>query len=135
MAVQQGDAQRLGPVLGRMGWCVLMYVLIHTAAWVAISQTDRWEDRFLESMMLGLDVLPIIGIPTLLIAVLAVSVHKRMGVVRFRVLLALPLILCAWPLLYIGPPENVCQVMAQIAFAALIPAPLFPQERLGRADG
>ncbi len=66
MAVQQGDAQRLGPVLDRMGWCVLMYVLIHTAAWVAISQTDRQEDKFLESMMLGLDVLPIIGIPTLL---------------------------------------------------------------------
>ncbi|MET7802405.1 hypothetical protein [Streptomyces decoyicus] len=79
-------------------------------------------------MVLGLDLLPIIGIPTLLIAVFAVSVHKRMGVVRFRLLLALPLILCAWPLLYIGPPEIVCQVMAQIAFAGLIPAPLFPQE-------
>ncbi|WP_244416338.1 hypothetical protein [Streptomyces hygroscopicus] len=114
---------------------VLMYVLIHTAAWVAVSQTDGPEDRFLESMMLGLDVLPVIGIPTLLIAVLAVSVHKRMGVVRFRVLLALPLILCAWPLLYTGPPGIVCQVMAQIAFAALIPAPLFPQEWLGKAEG
>lgn len=79
-------------------------------------------------MMLRLDLLPIIGIPTPLIAVFAVSVHKRMAVVRFRVLLALPLILCAWPLLYTGPPEVVCQVMAQIAFAALIPAPLFPQE-------
>ncbi|MFJ3954536.1 hypothetical protein ACIPXV_31610 [Streptomyces libani] len=112
-----------------------MYVLIHTAAWVAVSQTDRWEDSFPESMTLGLDVLPIIGIPTLLIAVFAVSVHKRMGVVRFRLLLALPLTFCAWPLLYTGPAEIVCQVMAQIAFAALIPAPLFPQRWLGKTDG
>ncbi|MFG2194991.1 hypothetical protein [Streptomyces sp. NPDC048639] len=114
---------------------MLLYVLIHTAAWVAVSQTDRREDSFLDSMMLGLDVLPIIGIPTLLVAIFAVSVHKRMGVVRFRVLLALPLILCAWPLLYTGPPEIACQVMAQIAFAALIPVPLFPQEWLGRTGG
>ncbi|MFG2830787.1 hypothetical protein ACGFWI_25495 [Streptomyces sp. NPDC048434] len=112
-----------------------MYVLIHMAAWVAVSQTDRWEDSFVKSMVLGLDVLPIIGIPTLLIAVFAVSVHKRMGVVRFRVLLAVPLILCAWPLLYTGPPESVCQAVAQIAFAALIPAPLFPQGWLGKTDG
>ncbi|MEU8915628.1 hypothetical protein [Streptomyces nigrescens] len=98
--------------------------LLHIEAWIG----DGWQDKFLESMTLGLDVLPIIGIPTLLIAVVAVSVHKRMGVVRFRVLFALPLILCAWSLLYTGPPEIVCQVMAQIAFAALIPAPLLPQE-------
>ncbi|MFG2093984.1 hypothetical protein [Streptomyces sp. NPDC048612] len=104
-----------------------MYVPLHTAAWVASSLTDGREDNLLKSVTLGLDVLPLIGIPTLLIAVVAVSLHKRMGMALFRVLLALPLILCAWPLLYLGPPEIIWQTMAQIAFAALIPTPLFRQ--------
>lgn len=135
MSTKQGVARRLGRVLGRIGRCVLTYVLLHTAAWVAISQTVWWDDTFLEIMATGMALLLIIGIPTVLIAVFAVWVHNRMDVVRFRVLLTLPLMLCVWPLLASSASEPlVFQVMAQIAFAVLIPAPLFPEGWLGEVD-
>ncbi|GAA3476586.1 hypothetical protein GCM10018966_011140 [Streptomyces yanii] len=114
---------------------MLTYLLLHTAAWVATAQTVWWEETFLEIMTLGMFLLLIIGIPTLLIAVIAASLHKRMDVARFRVLLAIPLLLCTWPLLASSAAEPlVFQVMAQIAFAALIPAPLFPKGWLGRSE-
>ncbi|MFE0645026.1 hypothetical protein ACFW2Y_25950 [Streptomyces sp. NPDC058877] len=114
---------------------MLMYVLLHTAAWLAISQTVWWDETFLEIMTLGMGMLLIIGVPTLLIAIFAAGVHNRMDVVPFRVLLAIPLIFCAWPLLGSSAVDPLLlQVMAQIAFAALIPAPLFPEGWLGETD-
>ncbi|WP_208898830.1 hypothetical protein [Streptomyces incarnatus] len=102
-------------------------MLLHTAAWVAVSQTVWWEAGFLEIMTLAMGMLLIIGIPTLLIAIFAVWVHNRMDTVRFRVLLAFPLVVCACPLLASSASEPlVFQVMAQIAFAALVPTPFFP---------
>lgn len=134
MATEWGAARRLGYILGRMGRCALTYVLLHTAAWVAISQTVWREESFPEIMMLGMGMLLIIGIPTLFIAVFAVWVHHQMETVRFRVLLALPLVVCAWPLLASSAGEPlVFQVMAQIAFAALIPTPFFPSGWLEEA--
>ncbi|OAR21966.1 hypothetical protein A8W25_30450 [Streptomyces sp. ERV7] len=113
-----------------MGRCVLTYLLIHGAAWLAISWTVPWEDEsFPEIMALGAGMLLIIGVPTLLISVCAVSVHRRMDVARFRVLLGMALAPGVWPLIACGTGEPlVFQVTAQIAFAALIPAPLLPED-------
>ncbi|MGW7527441.1 hypothetical protein [Streptomyces sp. NPDC054783] len=94
---------------------------------MVISQTVWWKDSFLAIMTLGMDMLLIIGIPTLFIAIFAVWVHSRMETVRFRVLLALPLVVCACPLLASSAGEPLAfQAMAQIAFAALVPTPFFP---------
>ena len=135
MSTEQVATHRVGRVLGRIGRCVLTYLLLHTAAWVATTQTVWWEETFLEIMMMGALLLLFIGIPTLLIAVIAASIHKRMDVVRFRVLLAIPLALCTWPLLASSAMEPlVFQFMAQIAFAALIPAPLFPKGWLSESE-
>ncbi|CAM5452144.1 putative protein OS=Streptomyces griseomycini OX=66895 GN=FHS37_004993 PE=4 SV=1 [Streptomyces griseomycini] len=102
--------------------------------WPAVAQTVRWDDGFLETLELGALLLPFVGVPTLLIAVFAAPVHHRVHPVRFRVLLGIPLVLCAWPLLFVSASEPLAyQVMAQIAFAVLIPAPLFPEDWAGGA--
>lgn len=123
-----------GRVLGRMGRCVLLYLLLHGAAWLAVSQTAWWDETFLEIMTTGMDLLLFIGVPTLLIAVCAVSVHKSMDTARFRMLLGMSLIPCVWPLLASSAAEPLFfQALAQIAFAALIPTPLFPECWAGEA--
>ncbi|WP_345578503.1 hypothetical protein [Streptomyces prasinosporus] len=39
---------------------------------------------------------------------------------------------CAWPLLFVSAAEPLaCQVVAQLAFVALMPVPLFPEDWLG----
>ncbi|MFD9791941.1 hypothetical protein ACFWXK_13425 [Streptomyces sp. NPDC059070] len=122
----------MGRVLGRMGRCAATYLLLHTIAWVAIALTVPWEESFLDTMVTGWEMLPFIGIPTLLISVCTVSVHRRMDVVRLRILLGLALLLCEWPLLASSAAEPLrFQTIAQIAYAALIPAPLFPEDWLG----
>ncbi|MFF8610610.1 hypothetical protein ACF06X_32370 [Streptomyces sp. NPDC015346] len=101
---------------------------------MAISQTVEWEAAFAEIMATGMGLLLLIGLPTLLIATLAAGMHTRMDGVRFRILLAAPLALCAWPLLAGSTAEPlVFQLMAQVAFAAMIPAPLFPANRPSEA--
>lgn len=125
----------LGRVLGRMGRCVLTYLLLHATAWTATALTAKWEVGVSETTRLAVGILPFVGIPTLFIAVLAVSVHNRMDVVRFRFLLAMGLMPWAWPLIGCGAAEPlVFQLMAQIAFAALIPAPLLPENWRGSAE-
>ncbi|MFI1170689.1 hypothetical protein [Streptomyces melanogenes] len=127
--------RRVGRVLGRMGLCVLMYVGLHTVAWTAVILKADWEDSFSQKVHLAAGMLGFVGIPTLLIAILAVSVHRRMDVVRFRILLAMGLV--PWVGLLLGASSAepfVFQLMAQFAFAALIPAPLFPEDWEGGAD-
>ncbi|WP_328676453.1 hypothetical protein OG905_22500 [Streptomyces sp. NBC_00322] len=132
VSTEQVPTRRVGRVFKRMGRCVLTYVLIHTAAWVAISLTVSWEETFLEIMTFGMGMLLIIGIPSVLIGVFAVTVHNRMDVVWFRMLLGIPLVLCAWPVIASSASEPMqFQVTAQVAFAVLIPAPLFPEDWLG----
>ncbi|MFE6800115.1 hypothetical protein [Streptomyces sp. NPDC057696] len=134
MSIDAVADRRVGRVLGRMGRCVLTYLLLHGAAWLAVSQTVWWDDTFLEIMALGMGMLLVIGVPTLLIAVCAATVHRRMDVVRFRMLLGMSLVLCVWPLLATSASEPLFfQVVAQIAFAGLIPAPLFPEDWVGEA--
>ncbi|RCH59721.1 hypothetical protein DT019_38075 [Streptomyces sp. SDr-06] len=119
--------------LRQKGRCVLTYVLLHGAAWLAISQTVGWEDSFLQTMELGAGLLVFIGGPSLLVALVATSEHRRMDMVQFRVLLGMFLILCAWPLVGCSTPEPLLfQVTAQIAFAALVPTPLLPEHSTGQ---
>ncbi|MFJ3906793.1 hypothetical protein [Streptomyces sp. NPDC090025] len=131
-----GGLRELGRVFGRMGWCVLLYVALHAAAWLAVSQTVGWGETFLGIMATGRDLFPFVGIPTLLIGVCAASVHQRMDPVRFRIVLGLSLVPWVWPLLASSSAEPLLfQVLAQLAFAALIPAPLFPERWAGAARG
>ncbi|PKV82890.1 hypothetical protein [Streptomyces sp. TLI_146] len=89
---------------------------------------------FLEATRVGAGLLLIVGVPTLLVAMTAVSAHRRMDVVRFRFLLAMPLSVFARPLIASSAPEPLAfQVMAQIAFAALVPAPLLPEDWVGES--
>nr|WP_285562805.1 hypothetical protein [Streptomyces hygroscopicus] len=70
-----------------------------------------------------------IGVPTLLLALLAGLAHTRMDVTKFRAALAFPMGFLAWPLVGVNWPEPlVFQILGQIAFAAyLMPAPLVPE--------
>ncbi|GAA0594797.1 hypothetical protein [Streptomyces crystallinus] len=110
------------------------YLLLYVVAWIAITHTAGWDLSFLESMRVGAGLHLIVAVPTLLVAVCAVTVHRRMDVVRFRVLLAIALSVFAWPLMAASTPEPLAfQAMAQVAFAALIPAPLLPEDWVGEA--
>ncbi|MFE7246153.1 hypothetical protein [Streptomyces sp. NPDC057580] len=115
-------------VLGRMGRCVLSYVLLHVAVWTVIALVVP-DPSFLGSMQVGLLMLAFTGIPTVLLAIVAGLAHQHMEVARFRALLAFPMVFFAFPLIGAATAEPlVLQVMAQVAFAVwLMPTPLVPE--------
>ncbi len=122
-------------VLGRVGRCVLTYVLLHTVTWVVIAAAVPWPDSFAEIMSAGFGMLAVIGIPTLLLAVIAGLAHRNMAVTHFRTALAFPMAFFALPLAGASIAEPlILQFVAQIAFAAfLMPAPLIPENWEKRA--
>lgn len=123
---------RVGRVLRRMGRCVLTYLLLYAGAWLAVAWTVDWEEGFWGVMDFGARVFPFTGLPALLIGGFAVTVHRRVDPVRFRILLFLPLLLCNWLLLACDSPEPfLFQSAAHLAFVILVPAPLFPEDWLG----
>ncbi|WP_406424215.1 hypothetical protein OH809_03190 [Streptomyces sp. NBC_00873] len=120
-------------VLGRMGRCVLSYVLLHVAVWIVIALVvPEWS--FLDSMRVGLLMLAFTGIPTVLLAIVAGLAHQHVEVARFRALLAFPMVFFALPLIGAAMAEAlVLQVMAQVAFAVwLMPTPLVPENWKGQ---
>ncbi|MFF4085068.1 hypothetical protein ACFYZN_37550 [Streptomyces sp. NPDC001777] len=119
-------------VLGRMGWCVLSYVLLHVAVWIVIALVvPEWS--LLDSTRVGLLMLAFTGIPTVLLAIVAGLAHQHMEVALFRALLVFPMVFFALPLMGAAVVEAVVlQVMAQVAFAVwLMPAPLVPENWVG----
>ncbi|POX55197.1 hypothetical protein C3489_11630 [Streptomyces sp. Ru71] len=115
-----------------MGGCVLAYLLLYAGAWVAVAQTADLEEGFWDTLGLGVRLFPLVGVPALLVSVFGVTVHNRMHPVRVRLLLFVALLLCTWPLMLADVAEPFqSQLMAHIAYVALIPAPLFPEDWVG----
>ncbi|MER6334320.1 hypothetical protein ABT298_34475 [Streptomyces sp. NPDC001034] len=117
-------------VLERVGRCVLTYVALYAVTWVVVALVTSSDDSYTDVMWLGLGMFVITGIPTVLLALLAGLVHRRMDVTRFRAALAFPMVFFAWPLVGANYPQPlVLQVLCQIAFAAyLMPTPLVPEK-------
>ncbi|MGW2183046.1 hypothetical protein ACWCXX_34310 [Streptomyces sp. NPDC001732] len=128
---------RAGPgmrrVLGRMGRCVLSYVLLHLAVWTVIALVVP-DSTFLGGMKIGLLMLAFTGIPTVLLAIVTGLAHQHMEVALFRALLVFPMMFFALPLIGAATAEPLMlQVMAQVAFAVwLMPTPLVPENWKGQ---
>ncbi|MCX4527212.1 MULTISPECIES: hypothetical protein [unclassified Streptomyces] len=117
--------------------CVLTYVGLYVAAWVAAAFTAPERERYGELVRIALGMMVFIGIPSVLLAVGAGMAHTRMDPVRFRCLLAFPLALFALPAAYASPVAQalVFQVFAHCAFASLMPVPLAPGRWRGARTG
>ncbi|HET6356515.1 hypothetical protein [Streptomyces sp.] len=108
-------------------------MLLYAAAWLAIFLLTGSEDSFAVTVRNALAVLVITGVPTLFLALLAGLAHAQMDVTRFRIALAVPMLVFAWPLLFANTAEPwMYQIMAQLAFVWLTPAPLVPENWTGR---
>ncbi|MFF9111692.1 hypothetical protein [Streptomyces sp. NPDC014805] len=119
-------------MLRRVGRCVLTYLLLYAGAWVAVALTADLEEGFGARMGLGVRLFPLVGVPALLVSVAVVTAHHRMHPVRLRFLLFVPLLLCLWPLVFADVAEPFqFLLLAHIAYAALIPAPLLPEDWAG----
>ncbi|MGW0314464.1 hypothetical protein [Streptomyces flavidovirens] len=131
---EQSTAPGIRRVLGRMGRCVLTYLLLHTTAWLLVALVVWWDDSFFQIMDLSLSVLGMVGVPTLLLAIVAGLGHTEMKPGRFRGALVAPMLLFTWPLLSLSAAEPMLfQIMAQLAFVCyLMPTPLVPENWVGR---
>ncbi|GHG65758.1 hypothetical protein [Streptomyces griseocarneus] len=133
---------RLRIVLRRLSGCALSYVLVFAAAWVVIGiaaprELDPASNSFgrlpfwesvLSYLELGVGMLIIIGIPSLLLILLAGLVRREKDPHGFRVMMAFLLLLPTWPLWFADIPIMFwLQAGAQVVFAAcLMPVPLLP---------
>lgn len=122
-------------VLERIGRLVLTYVALHAVTWAIIALIESSEDSFTDLMWAASGMLALVGIPTLLLAVVAGLAHRHMETTTFRAAtfraaLAFPMVFFAWPTIggtWAAPV--VFQVLCQIAFAAyLMPVPLVPEK-------
>ncbi|MER7001374.1 hypothetical protein [Streptomyces sp. NPDC000410] len=120
-------------VSARIGRCVLTYVLLYAAAWVSMALVNPEGDPYGVHAQVALGVFVLIGVPTLLLAVIAGLAHRRMDAALFRVLLVLPMLfLGGWPLIMASTATPmILQLMAQLAFVFLMPAPLIPEKWKG----
>ncbi|MYR90762.1 hypothetical protein GTY41_39095 [Streptomyces sp. SID685] len=116
-------------MLERIGRLVLTYVALHAVTWAIIALIESSEDSFTDLMWAASGMLALVGIPTLLLALVAGLAHRHMETTTFRAALAFPMVFFAWPTIggtWAAPV--VFQVLCQIAFAAyLMPAPLVPE--------
>ncbi|MFF4102112.1 hypothetical protein [Streptomyces sp. NPDC001903] len=117
--------------------CVLTYVVLHMAAWVAVAFTAPLDDSFGQLMGIALGMMAFTGIPSVLLAVGAGLAHTRMDPVRFRCIMAFPMVLLALPAVgAIAVAEPIAfQVLAHIAFVSLMPVPLAPRRWRGPLTG
>ncbi|MER7001375.1 hypothetical protein [Streptomyces sp. NPDC000410] len=103
-------------------------MLIHTVAWIVIAVTVPWEDPFAETMWTGLFLLAFTGVPSMLLAISVGLAHTRMDVTQYRALMTPPMLVFAFPARGFSTMEPVLlQLMAQLAFPWLMPAPLVPE--------
>ncbi|MGY4394698.1 hypothetical protein ACVWXB_008091 [Streptomyces sp. TE12347] len=108
--------------------CILTYMGLHLAAWMAVAFTAPVGDSFLQLMGIGLGMVAFTGIPSPALAIGAGAAHTRMDPVRFRWLMAFPLALFVLPAAGASAVAEpfVFQSFAHGAFACLMPAPLAP---------
>ncbi|MFE7113715.1 hypothetical protein ACFU98_47135 [Streptomyces sp. NPDC057575] len=93
-----------------------------------------WEDSIAQIVGISLGMLVIIGLPTLLLAILAGLGHRKMVPGRFRGALVAPMLAFIWPCLAASTAEPlVFELMVQLAFTCyLMPAPLVPEKWVGK---
>ncbi|MFD3472800.1 hypothetical protein ACFWWM_42070 [Streptomyces sp. NPDC058682] len=108
--------------------CILTYICLHMAAWVAVAFTAPSDDPFGQTMGIALGMMAFTGIPSVALAIGAAAAHTRMDLVRFRWLIAFPMALFALPAASASAVAEplVFQVLAHGAFACLMPTPLTP---------
>ncbi|MEV4433278.1 hypothetical protein [Streptomyces sp. NPDC049585] len=127
----------------RLARCVFGYVLTNATGWTAAealaggalwsSEPTLWRRPFWDLVLSCLAVGPLIlvGLPSILIALLLGSVHTRSDRTEHRFLLLLLLVLPTWWFFFAGTPVVLwVQLVIQAVFAfAVMPVPLVP--RLG----
>ncbi|MBT2406848.1 MULTISPECIES: hypothetical protein [unclassified Streptomyces] len=132
---EAGPGPGMRRVLGRIGRCALTYLLIHITAWLVIALVIESEDSFGQLMLIGLGMLPLLGVPSVLLAIVAGLAHTRMDVTRFRLALVLPMLVFVFPTLAASTAEPLFfEIMAQLAFVRLMPTPLIPENWEGQTD-
>ncbi|SCF72438.1 hypothetical protein [Streptomyces sp. Ncost-T10-10d] len=111
-------------------------MLLHTAAWVIIALLVPWEDSIVQIVGISLGMLALVGLPTILLAILAGLGHRKMVPGRFRGALVAPMLVFIWPCLAASTAEPlVFELMVQLAFACyLMPVPLVPEKWVGRVQ-
>ncbi|MFD8822781.1 hypothetical protein ACFV1C_10545 [Streptomyces sp. NPDC059605] len=121
-------------VLGRIGRCLLAYLLLHATAWVIIALLIPWEISTARMVEISLGMLALIGIPTLLLAILAGLGHRKMAPARFRGVLVVPMLVFIWPCLAGSTAEPLLvEFVAQLVFVCfLMPVPLVPENWKGK---
>ncbi|MGW2179007.1 hypothetical protein ACWCXX_13115 [Streptomyces sp. NPDC001732] len=127
---EQSSVPGVRRVLGRIGRCLLAYLLLHATAWVIISLLVPWEDSTEQMVGTSLGMLALIGLPTLLLAILAGLGHRKMATARFRGVLVVPMLVFVWPCLAGSTAEPLLvEFVAQLVFACfLMPVPLVPEK-------
>ncbi|MFF2011054.1 hypothetical protein ACFVWY_18550 [Streptomyces sp. NPDC058195] len=121
-------------VLGRIGRCVLVYLLLHTMAWTVIALLAPWDDSTGQYVRTSLGMLGLIGAPTLLLALSAGLAHTKAAPVSFRAALIAPMAVFIWPCLAVSTAEPLLfELVVQLMFACwLMPVPLVPENGEGR---
>lgn len=121
-------------VLSRIGRCALTYLVLYTVAWVAIALGSPPEDSLAVIVRDSLTVAVVTGVPSLLLGIIAGLTHTQMDVIQFRLIVSVPMAVFAWPLMAASGDEPLLyQVIAQVAFVWLTPAPLIPENWEGPA--
>ncbi|MCC3769665.1 hypothetical protein [Streptomyces sp. UNOC14_S4] len=131
-----------GKCIRRIMRCVISYVLVFALGWLLIALTgprplkslsssfehSSFGDSLLYYAGAGLTMLVMIGLPSIVIILIAGLLRKKMGSKEFRALVAGLLLLPVWPLLLVGTHLILyIQIGVQVVFAvALMPVPLLP---------
>ncbi|WKU46530.1 hypothetical protein Q3V23_22105 [Streptomyces sp. VNUA116] len=131
-----------GSVLRRILHCVLLYFLVFELGWLAIGMTTprswgrsdgtagsvTFSEAALGSLASGASVFLIVGLPSLVIVLIAGLTRKGTDLYAFRILISLLLILPLWPFMLAGTPLMLfIQFAAQVVYAmVLMPVPLLP---------
>ncbi|MFD5429230.1 hypothetical protein [Streptomyces sp. NPDC127084] len=123
-----------GHIWGRIGRCVLTYLLLYTVGWLIVALVFPWEgDTLGQHVETSLILLGFIGVPSLLLAICAGLGHRKMPAGSFRGALLLPMLLFAWPMIASSTAEPpLIQLAIQVAFVMLMPVPLVPAKWVGK---
>ncbi|MGX8905413.1 hypothetical protein ACR820_09330 [Streptomyces netropsis] len=140
MEVSRLDAQRSGSI-ARVFRCVLSYVLIFALAWIIIGliapreidpdpdsireYLSFWES-FLSYLRTGVVIFLLIGVPTIVIVVVAGLLHRRMEPPVFRAMVTFLTLMPTWFLLFSNTVQMLLlQMAAQVLFSTVVmPVPL-----------
>ncbi|MFI2074999.1 MULTISPECIES: hypothetical protein [Streptomyces] len=140
MTSETYPVHRPAVVFRSIGRCLLAYILAFAAGWLVIAlvgpreldpRSDSFEtlpfwESFEESLRTGLTMFLLIGVPTILIALLAGLAWRTTESGQFRAIMALAFLPPMWPLVGASTPLYLgVQTVVQVVFATvLMPVPL-----------